>query len=106
MRADGAGRRLGPVLLVAVASQGTLPYQAFVPAGTPQLLYDPAIIEVIDIPLPTPFVATGQRFVSVQASFVAVLGLLDLRLQCADRRAGETRNNLSSSTWGAYSHLA
>jgi hypothetical protein len=48
---------------------GNLLQQTFVPAGSPALLYDPLVPETVDITLPTPFLATGRHFLSVQMHF-------------------------------------
>jgi hypothetical protein len=87
---------------------GTLQYQAFVPASSPQLVYNPANVEVLDITLPTPFPATGQHFVSVQASFV-VAGYWGLWVADYNAPTGSPvkfRDNLASGTWGNYSSVS
>jgi hypothetical protein len=87
---------------------GALQYQAFVPAGSAQLQYNPALIEVIDVTLPTPFFATGQHFVSVQASFV-VAGYWGLWICDYNAPTGSSvkfRDNLVSPTWGSYSSIS
>jgi hypothetical protein len=87
---------------------GALQYQAFVAAGSPQLQYNPADIEVIDVTLPTPFFASGQHFVSVQASFV-VAGYWSIWVSNYNAPVGSRvkfRDNLVSSTWGDYSSIS
>jgi hypothetical protein len=91
------------------ASQGGFPgglqYQAFVPAGSPQLLYNPADIAVLDITLPNPFTATGQHFVSVQADFVVAgyWGFWVADYNAPTAAPFRYRDNLTTGTWGGYS---
>lgn len=48
---------------------GQQQYETFVAAGSPALLFDPAEPETVEVTLPTPFLATGRHFVSVQLHF-------------------------------------
>jgi hypothetical protein len=83
---------------------GALQYQAFVAAGTPQLLYDPINPSVLDVTLPNPFSATGQHFVSVQASFVGggYWGMWVADFASATGAPVKFRDNLAGGTWATY----
>lgn len=81
---------------------GALQYQAYVPTGSPGLLYNPASLTDIDITLPTPFHATGQHFVSVQAEFV-VAGYWSVWVANLGSPSGSParfRDNLAGAAWG------
>jgi hypothetical protein len=48
---------------------GTLLQQTWLPAGAPGLLLDPLLPATVEMTLPTPFLATGRHFVSMQLHF-------------------------------------
>lgn len=85
---------------------GALQYQASIPSGSPGLVAQPAPT-VVDVTLPTPFIATGTHWISMRLAFTgsAWWGVSNGNMNAPVGSTIRVRDNLGSGTWSPYSAI-
>ncbi|HSL16683.1 MAG TPA: hypothetical protein VLB51_02135 [Methylomirabilota bacterium] len=87
------------------AGPGALQAEHFVAAGDPAFVYDPVVPDTLDVTLPTPFVATGAHFLSVQLEFSPDSGFWDWWLSHEGQPRGaalQYRDAAAGGSWGPH----
>lgn len=88
----------------AGGTPGLLQSEVYVPMGSPNLAVSATSLGTIEVTLPTPFVAAGRHFVSVQGHFTpsGLWGIWTASLNAPALSPMVRRDNLGAGTWGPY----